>query len=98
MLPRARCGILVSLLAIAPSAPADEWSAYGHDAFGTRYSPLTLIDRGNVATLTTAWTYRTGERDVPTSRQTKFEATPLYVDGTLYLSTPLGKAIALDPV
>ena len=31
-------------------------------------------------------------------RPTAFEATPLYVDGTLYLSTPLGRVIALDPV
>ncbi len=91
-----RYALLVLLLALAPSLPADEWSAYGHDGQGTRYSPLTQIDRSNVATLTTAWTYRTGERDVPTSRQTKFEATPLFVDGTLFLSTPLGKAIALD--
>src|SRR4051812_13700576 len=29
---------------------------------------------------------------------TAFEATPLYVEGTLYLSTPLGRIIALDPV
>jgi quinoprotein glucose dehydrogenase len=31
-------------------------------------------------------------------RPTAFEATPLYVDGTLYVSTPLGRVIALDPV
>ncbi|MBV9613702.1 MAG: pyrroloquinoline quinone-dependent dehydrogenase, partial [Acidobacteriaceae bacterium] len=32
------------------------------------------------------------------SKPTQFEATPLYIDGTLYLSTPLGRVIALDPV
>ncbi|HCC57909.1 MAG TPA: hypothetical protein DEQ47_11755, partial [Solibacterales bacterium] len=27
-----------------------------------------------------------------------FETTPLYVDGTLYLTTAFGRLIALDPV
>src|ERR1043166_782276 len=80
------------------SAPAvGDWTAYGHDAFGSRYSPLTQIDRANVDRLAVAWMYRTGERDVVAPRQIKFEATPLVVDGVMYLSTPLGKAIALDP-
>ena len=76
-----------------------EWIAYGRDAFGGRFSPLTQIDRTNVGRLTMAWTYRTGEMEerFATPRETSFEATPLMVDGTLYLSTPLGRVIALDP-
>jgi glucose dehydrogenase len=31
-------------------------------------------------------------------RATSFEETPLHVDGTLYLSTPVGRVIALDPI
>lgn len=73
-----------------------EWTAYGHDAFGSRYSPLTQITRDNVSRLAAAWTYRTGEMD-RTRQPSKFEATPLMVDGTLYLSTPFGRVIALDP-
>ena len=76
---------------------SDEWRAYGHDALGSRYSALAHITRDNVATLAPAWTYRTGEIDAKTRQPLKFEATPLMVDGTLYLSTPLGKVIALDP-
>jgi len=75
---------------------AGEWTAYGHDALGSRYSPLATITRENVARLTVAWTYRTGEAGVRTRQSTKFEATPLMVDGTLYLSTPFGRVIALD--
>ena len=63
---------------------------------GTRYSPLQQITRANVSRLVQAWVYRTGEMG-RTDRTTKFEATPLMVDGLLYLSTPLGRAIALDP-
>jgi quinoprotein glucose dehydrogenase len=90
------------LLAGAPggaqTAPqAGEWVAYGHDAFGSRYSPLAQITRSNVNTLAVAWTYRTGEASVTTQQPPKLEATPLMVDGTLYLSTPFGQVIALDP-
>src|SRR5262249_52957081 len=65
--------------------------------FGSRFSPLTQITRENVARLEMAWTYRTGEADVNTRQPTKFEATPLFVDGMLYLSTPFGRVVALDP-
>jgi quinoprotein glucose dehydrogenase len=76
-----------------------EWLAYGRDAGGERYSPLDDVNRTNVASLHVAWTFRTGDAyQPPRNRPTAFEATPLYVDGTLYLSTPLGRVIALDPV
>src|SRR5438105_1651773 len=77
-----------------------EWRAYGHDAANTRYALLSQITRDNVARLAVAWTYRTGETDSTrfhVRRDPRFEATPLMVDGTLYLSTPLGRVIALDP-
>ncbi len=77
-----------------------EWRAYGRDAANTRYSPLSQITRENVSHLAVAWTYRTGEIDTTRfhfRRDPRFEATPLMVDGTLYLSTPFGRVIALDP-
>src|SRR5437867_3915257 len=76
-----------------------DWAAYGHDAGGSRYLPAVDINRDNVTRLEVAWTYRTGETDprFKTRRETAFEATPLMVDGTLYLATPLGRVIALDP-
>jgi quinoprotein glucose dehydrogenase len=86
---------LVPCCAAAQVAPG-EWAAYGRDALGSRYSPLTRITRENVSRLTVAWTFRTGDT-AHTHRPAKFEATPLMVDGTLYLSTPFGRAIALDP-
>ena len=89
--------VSASLAHAQAAGAAGEWSAYGHDAFGSRYSPLAQITRGNVERLTVAWTYRTGEADVKTQQPVKFEATPLMVDGTLYLSTPFGRVIALDP-
>ena len=75
-----------------------EWPSYGNDAGGTRYSPLTQIDRGNVARLRVAWTYRTGETVIAPGpwAHYAFEATPLMVDGTLFVSTPYNRVIALD--
>jgi quinoprotein glucose dehydrogenase len=87
------------LSALLGAAQDGDWGAYGRDAGGERFSPLDQIRRENVASLQIAWTFRTGDAYTPKEgRPTAFEATPLHVDGTLYLSTPLGRVIALDPV
>jgi quinoprotein glucose dehydrogenase len=93
-------GMAAAWMVAAQAAPSGEdWPAWGHDPGGQRFSPLALINRGNAASLKIAWTFRTGDSYQPKdSRATAFEATPLFVDGTLYLSTPLGRIIALDPV
>src|SRR5205807_1619782 len=81
-----------------PPAPGD-WPVYGRDPQGTRYSPAAGVTRANVGRLQVAWTYRTGETEpgFRTDKPTAFEATPLVVDGTMYVGTPLGRVIALDP-
>jgi len=76
---------------------ADDWPAYGRDPGGARYSPLTDINRSNVSRLEVAWTFRTGHLGIETGNDPRFETTPIVVDGTLYLTTPLGELIALDP-
>jgi len=81
----------------APAQPG--WPTYGSDPGGTRYSDAAQIDRGNVNRLKVAWTYRTGANDTPTnlSHKAAFEATPILVDGKLFLTTPYDRVIALDP-
>lgn len=87
------------LFADEASQEAGDWPTFGHDPGGQRYSPLAIIDRSNVSVLKVAWTFRTGDAYQPQkSKPTAFETTPLYVDGTLYVGTPLGRVIALDPV
>lgn len=75
------------------------WPAYGSDPGGTRYSSAAQINRGNVDKLKVAWTYRTGalEQSKRLIRKAAFEATPILVDGKLFLSTPYNHVIALDP-
>jgi quinoprotein glucose dehydrogenase len=75
------------------------WSFYGGDAGGTRHSGLKQITRENVRDLRPVWTYHTGalQPKTPLNDKAAFEATPILVDGTLYLSTPFNRVIALDP-
>ncbi|HYE75047.1 MAG TPA: PQQ-binding-like beta-propeller repeat protein, partial [Blastocatellia bacterium] len=78
----------------------NDWPAYGRDGGGSRFSPLKQINRNNVGQLKVAWTYRTGADAVKAVavKNAAFEATPILVDGLLYLSTPYNRVIALDPV
>ncbi len=86
------------LLGTASAQEASDWEHYGGDDFGQRYSTLTEIDRDNVAGLEQVWVYRTGELGGGFARADKlaFEATPILIDATLYLSTPTNIVIALD--
>src|SRR5438067_6607643 len=92
--------MLILLFVLSTQAPAaGDWPVYGHDAGGTRFSPLTQITRDNVTHLTVAWTYHAGIPDMSSMshRPPQLEVTPIVVDGTMYLSTPTGRIIALDP-
>src|SRR5947209_15555936 len=83
-----------------PRSEAADWPAYGHDGGGARYSPLKEINRENVKNLRAVWTYRTGDvaDGSRTAETSQFEATPIMVEGTLYLSTPFNRDIAIDPL
>ena len=77
-----------------------DWPVYGGDAGAQKFSSLADIHRGNVSQLRLAWSWETGEdvnRDFGTSPGI-FEATPLVVDGVMYLSTPYNQVVALDAV
>ena len=91
----------LALVLLAPTAFAgdSDWSAYGGDTGGTRYSHLKQVTRENVGKLKSVWTYHTGALKPETGLNEKaaFEATPILVEGTLYLSTPFNRVIALDP-
>ncbi|MDE1964337.1 MAG: pyrroloquinoline quinone-dependent dehydrogenase [Xanthomonadaceae bacterium] len=80
------------------TAHAFQWSAWGGDAGGSRYAPLKQITPANVAALKPAWTFHTGAlaKGWESGKKLTFEATPLFVDGTLYFSTATGQVFALD--
>jgi len=101
----ARCIVAaLSLTAAARSAPAQtpgasDWGYYGGDALGQHFSSLDQINRGNVARLAPAWSYRSGELGggFASAGKLTFEATPVLAFGRLYLETATNVVIALDP-
>jgi glucose dehydrogenase len=79
---------------------------FGYDSASTRFSPLTQIDAQTVPSLTRAWTYHM-KRDSPAATtagaighgggRRSSQATPIVIDGVMYLPTPYGTIVALNP-
>ncbi len=61
--------------------PADSWPLYHGDYSGRRHSALTQINPRNVADLSLAWAFQTGQ-------STALKCSPLLVNGILYITTP----------
>src|SRR5437667_12363688 len=67
------------------------WTLHNLDLAGSRYSPMTEINRTNVKTLVPRWLFQHGVID-GVSNQT----TPVVVDGTMYVTDSRGSVYALD--
>ncbi len=65
------------------------WLNYGGDYGNQRHSPLTQITPANVHRLTAQWQFQTDTLG-------KFEATPLVLDGVVYVTGPLDTGWAID--
>lgn len=79
----------------AGEADGQDWTAYGRGTHGERFAQFEQINKGNVKDLQVAWTFRTGDLAIDGA---EYQGTPLKVDDTVYLCTPLNKVFALDPV
>jgi PQQ-dependent dehydrogenase (methanol/ethanol family) len=66
----------------------ENWLTYWGDYEGTHYSRLDSITPANVKSLRSQWTFQYGGSNV--------EATPIVVDGLMFLTGPLNNAVALD--
>src|SRR5712692_1442472 len=86
----AGAAILPVLVAQPAKIRDGDWPMYNRDLAGTRYSPLTQINSGNVAKLTKAWSFRLRsdeERKVLRENLGAFsEVTPIVVNGLMYLT------------
>jgi alcohol dehydrogenase (cytochrome c) len=60
-------------------ANPSRWLTYSGDYTGQRFSPLTQVTAANADRLTGQWAFQTGVN-------TKFEATPIVIDGVLYIT------------
>jgi quinohemoprotein ethanol dehydrogenase len=71
------------------SGEAANWLSTGRTQDEQRFSPLSQINAGNVRELKLAWRFETGLRR-------GHEATPLVVDGTMYLTGSWSVVFALE--
>jgi quinoprotein glucose dehydrogenase len=81
-------------LSVASFAADKDWPVYNGDFGGTKFSPLAQINRTNVTRLKPAWIYRCD--DMSTRPASTIECNPLVIDGTMYLTTPGLKVVALE--
>src|SRR3712207_7498100 len=73
----------------------EDWTSYGGNKAGNRYSPLTQINTGNVQNLKLAWSYDTGENNNPNERGIDIQCQPIVVNGILYGTSPRMKLFAV---
>ena len=95
--------VLVATTDIATAqsdVPYGEWHAFGRDGANTKYSPLDEITADNFTDLEIAWRWTSLSKAVVDSderiRPRQFNATPLMIDGLVYIVTALGQVAALD--
>lgn len=66
-----------------------DWPSYGRNYSEDRYSPLVQINKDNVSRLELAW-------DIDLGFKRGFEATPIVVDGIMYVTGAWSKVYAID--
>jgi quinohemoprotein ethanol dehydrogenase len=78
------------------AAPSSSWPTNGGNWYNQRYSPLTELDRGNVARLKGVWRTRLNGSGIGTKYSG--EAQPIVYDGVVYIVTGADDvfAIAVD--
>ncbi len=83
---------------VSQSSRQVEWRYYGGDQGGTKYSSLADINASNVQRLRTVWQWKHWETPLKEYGTTPgfFEATPLMIDGVVYVTTPYNNIAALD--
>jgi glucose dehydrogenase len=66
------------------------WADYGGSPAANQYSPLTQVNRSNVAQLKPVWTFPTGDDNA-------YSFNPLVADGVMYVEAHHDSIVALDP-
>jgi glucose dehydrogenase len=96
-------GVLLLLSAVASATDAihddarllqadrdvTNWLMYGRDYSNQRFSALAQVNAQTVSRLVPRWIYQSGVAST-------FQASPIVVDGVMYLSLPFNHVVALD--
>jgi len=81
-----------------PAGTPGTWSTFNGDLGARKYAPDGQITPANVGGLRKAWELHTGDMSdggkIPAS---DWSATPLFVNGTVYLGTPFYRIFAVAP-
>lgn len=82
--------LLAILIGVSSARAAEgDWPTFAGGPENRNFSGLAQIDRGNVARLRPAWIFQTGVTGT-------FQAQPVVVDGTLYVSTTQNHVAAIE--
>jgi glucose dehydrogenase len=71
------------------NGPNIDWPSFGGDYTNQRFSHDSQITKDNVKNLSLAWQYDSGVK-------ASFQATPIVVDGIMYISLPFNHVVALN--
>jgi len=82
-------GIIDDNRLLEAQGDSSNWLSHGRDYSNQRYSPLKQINKSNVKSLATRWTFKSGVSST-------FQTTPIVADGVMYLSLPFNHVVALD--
>lgn len=85
---------------------AQDWPSYGGDNGSSKYTPLDQITAENVDDLVLAWSWDSVDNETVVANIAganssavpgPYKATPIVVDGVMYIPTSFGRVVALDP-
>ena len=100
--------VMVFLLSQLGGSPAlaqtgalrGEWRSYGGDDGSTKYAALDHIDANNIDQLAVAWQWESPDGAIAGNNRnltpSAFKATPLMIDGVLYIRSSLSVVAAID--
>ena len=88
--PYTSAAVLALSLNAAEFATRADWPSYGGTHASLRYSALDQINAGNVDRLVPAWMFQSGDPE------SGLQATPIVVDGVMYLASASNWLFALD--
>lgn len=92
-------------IVLSATASAQEWPSYGGDNGSRKYAPLDQIDAGNVRNLAIAWSWDSVDNETVAANlaagnnsavPAAYKATPLVVNGVMYVTTSFGRIVALN--
>ncbi|MFT6401251.1 MAG: quinoprotein glucose dehydrogenase, partial [Pseudohongiellaceae bacterium] len=105
LIEKSKTLVLCIALGSGSFAAANDWPSYGGDNGSQKYMPFDQINKANVSTIASAWTWQSSD-NVTVADNFKqenykatpggYKATPIVVNGTMYVPTSFGRIAALD--